>query len=113
MVSRYKKSGFVSIVALLVNICWCSLYSAVAGATLTLPGIAGIALTIGMAVDCNIIIYERIIEERALGKPERSAVGTVLIRPFLPLLMRTSQHLLRVWFCIPTEPGPSKGLPSL
>ena len=44
------------------------------GATLTLPGIAGIALTIGMAVDANIIIYERIREELALGQLARKAV---------------------------------------
>ena len=86
MVSRYKKSGFVSIVALLVNILLVFSLLAVAGATLTLPGIAGIALTIGMAVDCNIIIYERIIEERALGKPERSAVGTGFDKAFLAVI---------------------------
>ena len=86
MVSRYKKSGFVSIIALLVNILLVFSLLAVAGATLTLPGIAGIALTIGMAVDCNIIIYERIIEERALGKPERSAVGTGFDKAFLAVI---------------------------
>jgi preprotein translocase subunit SecD len=46
------------------------------GATLTLPGIAGIALTIGMAVDANIIIYERIREELKLGALPRKAVDT-------------------------------------
>jgi preprotein translocase subunit SecD len=48
---------------------------ALMGATLTLPGIAGIALTIGMAVDANIIIYERIREELRLGVAARKAVG--------------------------------------
>ena len=86
MVYRYKKSGFISIFALSVNILLVFALLAVAGATLTLPGIAGIALTIGMAVDCNIIIYERIIEERALGKPERSAVGTGFDKAFLAVL---------------------------
>jgi preprotein translocase subunit SecD len=86
MVYRYKRSGLVSIVALAVNILLVFSLLAVAGATLTLPGIAGIALTIGMAVDCNIIIYERIIEERALGKPERSAVGTGFDKAFLAVI---------------------------
>ena len=57
-----------------------------AGATLTLPGIAGIALTIGMTVDCNIIIYERIREERRLGKNDRSAVGTGFDKALLAVL---------------------------
>ncbi len=86
MVFRYRRPGLVSIVALGVNILLVFSLLAVAGATLTLPGIAGIALTIGMAVDCNIIIYERILEERALGKPERSAVGTGFDKAFLAVL---------------------------
>ena len=86
MVYRYQKPGIISIVALLVNILLVFSLLAVAGATLTLPGIAGIALTIGMAVDCNIIIYERVIEERALGKPERSAVGMGFDKAFLAVI---------------------------
>ena len=50
-------------VALVTNILLVMSLLAAAGATLTLPGIAGIALTVGMAVDCNIIVYERIREE--------------------------------------------------
>jgi preprotein translocase subunit SecD len=61
------------VVALLCNMLLVMALLSVAGATLTLPGIAGIALTIGMAVDCNIIIYERIREELRLGKNSRAA----------------------------------------
>ena len=86
MVFRYRYPGMVSVFALGINILLVFSLLAVAGATLTLPGIAGIALTIGMAVDCNIIIYERIIEERNLGKPERSAVGTGFDKAFLAVL---------------------------
>ena len=73
MLIYYRKLGGVSIVALCINITMMMAMLAAAGATLTLPGIAGIALTVGMAVDCNIIIYERIREERHIGKNDRSA----------------------------------------
>ena len=74
MVLFYKTAGLVSCVALITNILLVMSLLAAAGATLTLPGIAGIALTVGMAVDCNIIVYERIREELRLGKNTRSAV---------------------------------------
>ena len=73
MLVYYRKAGAISVVALLCNMLLVMALLAVAGATLTLPGIAGIALTIGMAVDCNIIIYERIREELRLGKNSRAA----------------------------------------
>ena len=73
MLIYYRKLGAISIVALVINVMLMMAMLAAAGATLTLPGIAGIALTVGMAVDCNIIIYERIREERHLGKNDRSA----------------------------------------
>ena len=69
----YKKSGIVGVLSLTCNVLFVMTLLAIAGATLTLPGIAGIALTIGMAVDCNIIIFERIREELRLGKNARSA----------------------------------------
>jgi preprotein translocase subunit SecD len=72
----YRTAGIVSCVALSFNILLVMALLAAAGATLTLPGIAGIALTVGMAVDCNIIIYERIREELRLGKNTRSAVDS-------------------------------------
>jgi preprotein translocase subunit SecD len=76
MMVYYKKSGVVSAIALVMNILLVMAMLVVAGATLTLPGIAGIALTVGMAVDCNIIIYERIREELRLGKNARAAVDS-------------------------------------
>jgi len=74
MVLFYRTAGMVSCIALITNILLVMSLLAAAGATLTLPGIAGIALTVGMAVDCNIIVYERIREELRLGKNTRSAV---------------------------------------
>ena len=76
----------VSVVALICNVILVFALLATAGATLTLPGIAGIALTIGMAVDCNIIIYERIREEHKLGKNVRAAVSSGFDKAFLAVL---------------------------
>jgi preprotein translocase subunit SecD len=60
-------------IALSLNMLLVMAMMTAAGATLTLPGITGMALTIGMAVDCNIIIFERIREELRLGKSAKSA----------------------------------------
>ncbi len=70
----YRTAGLIADFALVVNVMLVMASLAVFGATLTLPGIAGIALTVGMAVDANIIIYERIREELRLGVPPRKAV---------------------------------------
>jgi preprotein translocase subunit SecD len=73
MLFYYRKLGGVAVLALGTNMVLLLALLAAAGATLTLPGIAGMALTVGMAVDCNIIIYERIREELRLGKNARTA----------------------------------------
>ncbi len=74
MLFYYGGAGIVSILALLLNLVF--IFGALSsfGTVLTLPGIAGILLTIGMAVDANVIIYERIREELRAGKTERNAV---------------------------------------
>ena len=74
MLIVYSKIGIIANIALAMNVVFILALLALMGATLTLPGIAGIALTVGMAVDANIIIYERIREELRLGKTARSAV---------------------------------------
>jgi len=74
MLFVYRASGVIANIALAVNVLLVLALLAAAGATLTLPGITGIALTIGMAVDCNIIFYERIKDERKLGKNPRAAI---------------------------------------
>ncbi len=68
MLIYYRLSGLIADVALVLNLVILLACMAAFGATLTLPGIAGIALTIGMAVDTNVLIFERIREERRLGK---------------------------------------------
>lgn len=74
MLVWYGRAGFVANLALFLNGVLCMALLALFGASLTLTGIAGIALTIGMAVDANIIVYERIREELATGLIPRQAV---------------------------------------
>ncbi|MCF8232701.1 MAG: protein translocase subunit SecDF [Bacteroidales bacterium] len=75
MVMYYNRAGWVSNLALVTNIFFIMGVLASLGAVLTLPGIAGIVLTIGMAVDANVIIYERIREEIRAGKGIRLALN--------------------------------------
>ena len=75
MVLYYNSAGFVADVALFANVFFVLGVLASLGAVLTLPGIAGIVLTIGMSVDANILIFERIREELTLGKGIRLAIS--------------------------------------
>ena len=75
MVFFYKKAGFVADIALLVNVFFLFGVLACLGSVLTLPGIAGIVLTLGMAVDSNVIIFERIKEEIKAGKGIKTAIA--------------------------------------
>ncbi len=74
MVAYYKSMGVVSAVCLILNLVMCFALLSILGATLTLPGIAGIALTIGTAVDANVLINERIRDELKKGVGIKSAV---------------------------------------
>jgi preprotein translocase subunit SecD len=82
MVLYYRLSGFISIVAMVLNLLFMVAILAALEAALTLPGIAGLVLTVGMAVDANIIIYERIREELRLGRSPRTAVDAGFDRAF-------------------------------
>lgn len=75
MVFYYNKAGWVANAALLVNLFFVIGVMASIGAVWTLPGIAGLVLTIGMSVDANVLIYERIKEELALGKTIKVAIA--------------------------------------
>lgn len=70
----YKKSGVVAIVTLVLNLFFMLALLSAFGATLTLPGLAGLALTIGMAVDANVLVFERIKEELRNGSTRDAAV---------------------------------------
>ena len=86
MLIYYRLSGLVADVALLLNLLILLACMAGFGATLTLPGIAGIVLTIGMAVDTNILIFERIREEFRLGKTVRAAIDAGFRRAFTTVI---------------------------
>ncbi|RYY22893.1 MAG: protein translocase subunit SecDF, partial [Sphingobacteriaceae bacterium] len=75
MVIYYNRAGTVAVVAVFINVFFLFGVLASLGAVLTLPGIAGIVLTLGVAVDANVLIYERVREELALGKSVRIAVA--------------------------------------
>jgi len=74
MIVYYQFGGSVADLALLINVLFVMGIMAVFKATLTLPGIAGLILTLGMAVDTNVLIFERIREEMRTGKPLKTAI---------------------------------------
>ena len=86
MLIYYRHSGLIANIAMVGNMVFMMAILAGFESTLTLPGIAGLVLTIGMAVDANIIIYERIREELRLGKTPRAAVDLGFTRAFRAVL---------------------------
>ncbi len=109
MLAYYLFAGFVANVALLVNVLlllggMCSL-----GVTYTLPGIAGIVLTVGMAVDANVLIYERLREELAAGKSIRGAVAAAYSKAFGTIFDSHLTTMISSVLLIILGTGPVKG----
>lgn len=75
MIAYYNRAGTVAVVAVIINIFFLMGVLTSLGAVLTMPGVAGIVLTLGISVDANVLIYERVREELALGKSLRIAVA--------------------------------------
>jgi SecD/SecF fusion protein len=90
----YGKGGLIANIALLVNVILIFGCLASFGAVLTLAGIAGIVLTIGTAVDANILIFERIKEEKALGHAEEASVSTGFVKALPSIIDANMTHLL-------------------
>jgi preprotein translocase subunit SecD len=109
MAIYYKGSGVVADFALMLNILLIAGGLAGFGATLTLPGIAGIILTIGMAVDANVLIFERIREEMNLGKTPRAAVDAGYDRATLTILDANVTTLIAALVLFQFGTGPVKG----
>jgi preprotein translocase subunit SecD len=86
MMLYYKLSGLVADLALVLNIVFIMAIMAYFHATLTLPGIAGIILTMGMAVDANVLIYERVREEIRRGKTVRASIDVGYGKAFITIL---------------------------
>jgi len=74
MIAYYNRAGTVAVVAVIINIFFLMGVLTSLGAVLTMPGVAGIVLTLGISVDANVLIYERVREELALGKSNRIAI---------------------------------------
>ena len=109
MAIYYKLSGAVAIMALLFNLLILLGALGFFGATLTLPGIAGIVLTVGMAVDANVLIFERIREEFRLGKTIRSAIDSGYGKAFLTILDANVTTLIAALVLLQFGTGPIKG----
>jgi len=109
MTIYYQVSGIVANIALVLNILLIAAGLAAFQATLTLPGIAGIILTIGMAVDANVIIFERIREELDIGKTSRAAVDAGYERSTLTILDANVTTLIAALVLFQFGTGPVKG----
>jgi len=109
MIIYYKNAGLIADLALIVNIILIGGGLAAFQATLTLPGIAGIILTIGMAVDANVIIYERIREEIRKGKTALAAVHSGFDRAALTILDANVTTLIAALVLYQFGTGPIKG----
>ncbi len=109
MILYYGYAGFVADLALVFNMVLIIAGLAGFGATLTLPGIAGIILTIGMAVDANVIIFERIREELRLGLPARKAVDLGYSRATLTILDANLTTVIAAMVLYQFGTGPIRG----
>jgi preprotein translocase subunit SecD len=109
MLVYYKVSGVIANLALLFNLLFIMGILAYFKATLTLPGLAGIALTVGMAVDANVLIFERIKEELRRGKTLRSAVENGFTRAHLTILDANLTTLIAAVVLFQFGTGPVKG----
>ncbi|MCL4151835.1 UNVERIFIED_CONTAM: hypothetical protein GTU68_027239 [Idotea baltica] len=105
----YKKSGLLAVASLLTNVLFLLALLAMLQATLTLPGIAGLILTIGMAVDANVIIFERIREELRVGVSARAAVEAGFQKAHWTVLDANITTLLTGLILYGFGTGPIKG----
>src|SRR5690242_9568567 len=109
LVIYYRLSGVNAVVALLLNLLILVAFMAFAGAVLTLPGIAGVVLTIGMGVDSNVLVFERIREELRNGKLPAPAVDVGFDRAFRTIIDTHITTLVSAAFLFLFGTGPVKG----
>ena len=109
MVFYYRLSGMIAVVSVSVNLMILLGLMAYLGATMTLPGIAGFILTIGMGVDSNVLIFERIKEEMATAKGLKAAVAAGFDRVFLTILDTHITSLVAAAFLFQFGTGPIRG----
>ena len=109
LVIYYRLSGVNAVVALMLNLVILVAFMAYAGAVLTLPGIAGVILTIGMGVDSNVLVFERIREELRNGKAPASAVALGFERAFLTIIDTHVTTIVSAIFLFLFGTGPVRG----
>ncbi len=109
MIIYYQLSGVVAVIALSLNLVFIAAMLAMFGATLTLPGLAGIVLTIGMAVDANVLIFERVREEVRLGRAPKLALDSGYSKAFLTIIDANLTTLLAALVLFQFGTGPVRG----
>jgi preprotein translocase subunit SecD len=109
MIFYYRLSGLNAVVALLANLVILLGAMAYSAATLTLPGIAGVILTVGVGVDTNVLVFERIREELRNGKTVRVAVQNGFERVWITILDTHATALIAAAFLFQFGTGPIKG----
>ena len=109
MLIYYRLSGVNAVVALVLNLVLMVACMAYIQATLTFPGIAGVVLSIGMAVDSNVLIFERIREELWSGKNVVSAVNTGFDKAFVTIIDTHVTTMVSILFLFIFGTGPVKG----
>lgn len=109
MLVYYRVFGFAANIALIANLFILVAIMSAVGATLTLPGIAGIVLTVGMAVDANVLIFSRIREEMRNGAPNQTAIKSGFDRAFVTILDANITTLIVAAILFAIGTGPIKG----
>jgi preprotein translocase subunit SecD len=109
MMVYYKMSGLIANFALIWNIILVLAVLASLGATLTLPGIAGLILTVGMSIDANVIIFERIREELQKGKTPRAAVDGGYSRALTTIIDANVTTVIAALVLMQFGSGPIRG----
>lgn len=109
MLAYYRMSGFLANFALLLNLAFVLAIMTTLRATLTLPGIAGLILTIGMSVDANVLIFERIKEELRKGKTVRSAIDAGYSRALTTIIDANVTTIIAALVLFQFGTGPIKG----
>lgn len=105
----YRTSGFIASIGMLLNFVFLVAILASLGLTLTLPGIAGIILTMGMSVDSNVLIFERVREELRAGKTVRAAIDAGYKRAMLTIIDSHVTTLITALILFIFGTGPVKG----
>ncbi|HEX7199207.1 MAG TPA: SecD/SecF family protein translocase subunit, partial [Dongiaceae bacterium] len=109
MLLVYNLSGVNAIAALILNVLMLFGGLGLFHSTLTLPGIAGVILTIGMAVDANVLVFERIREELRAGRTVRSAIDLGFERAFTSIIDTHVTTMVSALFLFQFGTGPIKG----